>query len=890
MVFSSLVPAVSSAYAATTPLFTINLIVPNSNAVRRQHGAIIANSMQAVGIDARVYFLNFADVINREFFENALLPNGSVDWTQVGLDFNHGGYDIGFIGWGPTSTTPTSEFGNIRGTLADWAPNGNNYYLYNNSLVNSLIKDMGITVNFSQQQQDAWRIEAQLQNDSPMDVVYYNNWIIGRDPAIKNYGGANVWNNLAFPFDLQHYSGISTLNFAEAGNVFPSGNLNPLPVSASNSWYVVFMEQPVFGATMEIDSRTGQYYLALADSITSSADGLTWTVHVRPSNFQDGVAVTADDFVFTMQSSMDPTSGAVASGSIASDLGTRGYFKYLNGTTETIDQTPAGTTPITWNMTAVDANTFRYTLTQPFSFMNLTYTIINPMPKHYFELYAPATWSTLGYSTATPYTFHYSTTAYSGGNGTATFAGPFGNGPYIFTGFDTTSNTASLVKWNGYWNATGLAALGQYTVQNYNVVWINGAQAAVAALIQGTVNQIDTNYGLASFVSQMTAAGKNVITGPDLGYQEMGINLANPIWGTGTATPNGQKDPANAAKYGADVRRAISLLIPRQLVVQNLLLGTGTPGITPWGPAYGPWFNPNLSADPYDPVLAKQYLALAGYGTSSITGPIVVNPITPYQITGGNVTGGQVSFGNITLPSGNIFGLPINVTGTFASPITNVPYPNQLLVLQESLDGNSFYNVGATVTNAQGNYWELYYPSQPGLTYYRWQFTGYFVPAGTFGSTGTIGNYTQLILNGTLQAVLPPETGPVNNVTTITIAQVLAALATSISTNFGSSASSTNAALANLATQTNALTTQLTQQINTAINSTSSQFTASLSSVSSQLSSQISSLQSTLSGQITSTKNDLTSQINTTQYVAYGGIIIAVIALLAALLLSRRKQ
>jgi ABC-type transport system substrate-binding protein len=888
MVFSSLVPAISGAYAATTPLFTVNLIVPNSNAVRRQHGAIIADSMQAVGIDARVYFLNFADVVSREFFENAYFANGSVDWSQVGLDFNHGGNDVSFIGWGATSPTPDSSFSNIRGTLNDWAPNGNNYYLYNSSVVNAAIKDMYAQPTFAAQQADLFKIQAQLLNDTPFAVVYYTNWIVGRDPLIKDYGGTNTWSELAFP-DVQHYSGVSTLNFAEAGNVFPAGNLNPLPVSASNSFYALFQYSPVFSSTMEIDPRNNGYYLALANSITTDSSGLNWTINFKPNNFQDGVAVTADDFVFTLQSTFDPTSGAVGSGSIVSALGSRGSFTYLNGTTKVIDQTAPGDTPVNWAIKAVSANTFQYSLSQLYPFMNLTYTVLSPLPKHYFEQMPYSAWSTSGYSTAQSYTFHYDTAKY-GGNGTATFGGPFGNGAYIYTGFDTASSTAHEVAWEGYWNATGLESMGQFSVKNYNVVWINGGQAAVTALLGGTVNQIDTNYALSSFQTQIAAGGKNVVTGPELGYQEMGINNFNPIWGTGKATPNGVTDPANAAKYAADVRKAFSLLIPRQLIVQNLLLNAGTPGITPWGPAYGPWFNSATKADAYDPVLAKQYLALAGYGTSGISGPITVIPITPYQITGGNVSGGTVSFGNVSLPAGNIFGLPINLTGTFASPITGSPYPNQLLVLEQSLNGLNYSTAGATVTDSGGNYWFLFYPAAPGTVWYRWQFTGYFVPPGTFGGTGTVGNYTQLIANGTLPAVLPPQTGPVNNITTITIAQVLAGLAQSLSNNFASSAASTNAGLAQLAASTNALTASLTTQINTAINSTSQQFTTSLTSVSNQLSGQISSMQSTLSGQITAQKNDLTSQINTATYVAYGGIIIAVIALLAALFLSRRKS
>ncbi|HVP23024.1 MAG TPA: ABC transporter substrate-binding protein [Conexivisphaerales archaeon] len=848
--------------AATTSLFTVNLLSPNSNAVRRQHASIIAQSMQAVGIDARLTLVSFAQLDARIFSDS------------VQQDFAHGGYDLAFIGWGATSPTPDSSFSNIRGDLADWSPNGNNYYLYNSSTVNSLINDMYSTPNFTRQQADLWNIESTLLSDAPFDIVYYTNWIIARAPAIKDYGSASVWSELAFP-DVQHYSGVSTLNFAEAGNVFPDVGLNPLPTSNSNSFYALFIYSPAFGSLMEIDPRTNGYYLSMANGVNASADGLHWTINFKPTNFQDGVPVTADDFVFTMWANFDPGSGAVGTGSILSALGNVGNFKFLNGTTVTIDQS-AGDTKVPFNVTAVDTYTFRYDLSQFYPFMNLTYTVISPLPKHFLEGFPDNTWSQLPYSTASgPDKFANGTTvtlvdpSNADGNNGKALVGPFGNGPYAMIKYDFTANIASLVKYYGYWNRTGLESLEQFSIKNYNVVWISGSDAAIAAYSQGTVNELDTNYGLAVNQAQLTSIGANVLTGPELGYQEMGVNNLNPVWGTGVNTPNGKTDPANAKTYAKYVREAFSHLIPRQLIVTNLLLNAGSPGVTPWSPAYGPWFNTNLQSDAYDVNLAKSLLAAAGYNTgvtpyNPSSGNIAVTPVT---ITVPNGTIGQISSGPVVL-----WGSYVPLSGTFASPVTGEGYGNMVLFLMTSTDNKTFTLSGSAITTPSGAYQYFFSPLAPGTVYYYWNFTGYTVKATTYGTTSTAGDLLTLISNGTLPLVLPPSVSPTYQLNFVALSDIL------------------NPIFANAATHND--TVALGASVQSGLNQLQTSLTAAINqvsqSVSTTVASQVSPLQTGLN-QLTSQYSTLNSNLNTITYVAYGGIVIAIIALLVALLMSRRK-
>jgi len=876
MLFSAAAPMMTSAYAqTTTSLFTVNLIAPSSNAVRRQHAAIITQSMQAVGINAILTLVpTLSDEIPRIFSSNVV------------NDFAHGGYDVAFIGWGATSPTPDSSFSNIRGDAADFSPNGNNYYLYNSSTVNSLISDMYSTPNQTRQVNDLYQIEATLINDAPFDVVYYTNWIIARNPAIKDYGSQSAWSELAFP-DVQHISGVTTLNFAEASGVFPSSDLDPLPTSTSNQFYSLFIYGAEFSGLMEINPITGSYYEALATSISSSTDGLQWTINFAPNNFQDGVPVTADDFVYTLWATMNPNTNAVSFGSVLSTLGSVGHFTFLNGTTVTLDESDPtnGVPAVPFNVTALTTNSFKITLSQFYPFMNVTWNAISPLPMHFLDQFDPSTWEQLPYSQAGVDKYPNGTTVTLSDpgqpdNGTP-LVGPFSNGPYYLKNYDFTANTASLVKWNGYWNATGLASLGEFSVTNYNVVYISGTDAAIAAYNQGAVNELDTNYGLSVNVAQLQSIGANVLTGAELGYQEMGVNNNNPIWGTGVNTPNGKTDPTHAANYARDVRRAFSYLIPRQLIVTNLLLGAGSPGITPWSPAYGVWFNPAVKSDPYDPTTAKAYLAAAGYNTG----------VSPIQ-TGGGSLGTITGAGNVTITVGNgtigsltqgpvtLWGTPITLTGTFASPTTGEPYPNQLLLLEVSTDNVTFTLAGATTTASTGAFVYYWVPPQAGTVYYYWNFTGYTVPTSEFGARGLAGDYLTLIENGTLIAVLPPEVSPTYTVNTVSLATLL------------------NPIFANAATHND--TVALGTSLQAAVNNLTSTFNANLATLSTNLQTVQTNLQASIASQIapvnsglttlTNQYNKLNSNLGTVQYVAYGGIVIAIIALIAAVFLSRRKQ
>ena len=131
--------------------------------------------------------------------------------------------------------------------------------------------------------------------------------------------------------------------------------------------------------------------------------------------------------------------------------------------------------------------------------------------------------------------------------------------------------------------------------------------------------------------------GLNITTVPIKTYTSSGFliyllvpNLMHPIFGTGVNTPLGRSDPSDSskAKEAAKlVRRAISHIIPREAIVNELYQGLGTPVGIPIS-QYDPGFNSTLY-DAYDKELAMQYLFDAGYGNpkyESKSEPLYRNP------------------------------------------------------------------------------------------------------------------------------------------------------------------------------------------------------------------------------------------------------------------------
>jgi hypothetical protein len=348
-----------------------------------------------------------------------------------------------------------------------------------------------------------------------------------------------------------------------------------------------------------------------------------------------------------------------------------------------------------------------------------------------------------------------------------------------------------------------------------------------------------------------------------------------------------------------------------------------------------------IKADPYDPTAALSFLAAAGYNTgvappnTTVGGGVggVTVTVPPIQVSNGPVPAISTSCTPVTPPKPNsttvtvptfLVGNALTWSGSFpVIAAKGVAAGGYAVTLQQSTDAKSWTPVvlGATTT---GGYYSLSYsPSITGTVSYRVFFTG--LPE-TFLTP--LGPSSPALPEAYVPPLAPADALPVSNTTatqysaisTYTIgslADVVAAITSSVNTAVTSSAAITNAninnglctletslatsingALSTLATQNtvnaNALKTSLNglgNSTNTALGKLSNQTNTALSGLqtNSASKSDVTSLSNNV-GSLTTQVSNLNSQISTLSTVAYAAIGIAVVLGLVAIGLSVRKR
>jgi ABC-type transport system substrate-binding protein len=324
----------------------------------------------------------------------------------------------------------------------------------------------------------------------------------------------------------------------------------------------------------------------LATSWSVADDDKTWTVNLRQGvMWHDGTEFTAEDVKFTYASAMNDD--------LASQTGA--FIAEIIGSPDNIE--------------IVDPYTVKFNLPNPYAYFisgllgsSTTGWIL---PKHVLENVPFDEWRSHPFNTGEG---SYDVGAY-------TAYGPIGTGPYWYMAYDPVTFTNYMGKNADYWDKAALEAVGQFGIEEYRVVFIEGSDQAITALRQGDVDVLDSQYHLETKLDSIVAPWGDSASYEAFGVQELGINMAHPILGTGVDTPLGQENPERAAEAAKYVRQAISHLIPRQSIIDTILDGFGTPAVTNTICTLTAGYDPNLQAREYNVEMAKSLLAAAGYDT-----------------------------------------------------------------------------------------------------------------------------------------------------------------------------------------------------------------------------------------------------------------------------------
>ena len=176
-----------------------------------------------------------------------------------------------------------------------------------------------------------------------------------------------------------------------------------------------------------------------------------------------------------------------------------------------------------------------------------------------------------------------------------------GTGPYKLEGW-APGETLDLVAYDGYWGDAP-------EFKDIEIRFISNDAARVAALLSGSVELIDA-VPPADVARLEGNPDINVVSTPSGRVIYLGLSMREDT-APGVTDASGQPLDANPFK-DPRVRRAISLMIDRQLIVDRILGGSGIPAGQIAAPGLQ-GYTEDVTPDAPDPDRAKELLTEAGY-------------------------------------------------------------------------------------------------------------------------------------------------------------------------------------------------------------------------------------------------------------------------------------
>ncbi len=149
------------------------------------------------------------------------------------------------------------------------------------------------------------------------------------------------------------------------------------PHRSSAAWENIIIGDMFLGLTQH--TADGQVIPAMAESWTTSDDGLIWTFNLRETTWSDGTPLTAEDFVFALRRIQDPA--------IASQYSS---LLYIIKNAQALNE--GRIAPEELGVRAIDDRTLEITLEEPAPYLLglLTHYTTYPVPRHVVEQFGEA--------------------------------------------------------------------------------------------------------------------------------------------------------------------------------------------------------------------------------------------------------------------------------------------------------------------------------------------------------------------------------------------------------------------------------------------------------------------------------------------------------------------
>ena len=536
-------------------MFSINLLSPNTSAARNQWSLHIETNLSRIGIGVTEHeSTGWGNIAPRTWS----YPYFDYDYIPT---YEQGGYDLLVISnsygldWNPTGIYDTTSI----------IPGGDNYCQYSNSVYDSTLQNYLTEFDDLARKGYAKQLQQILYEDLPSISLVYPQAVYGIKENIKNLGLIDPLLFTSGDYRPEYWDDPDDHDIRYAIPYdLRDPNIFTVESYFDNQWM-----QAVYGSLVQRYPFAYDWDTQIASSIslTEVADNkLDVTVYLDSNaKFSDGETVLPEDVKYSYELYMTEKIGSSAFGFLTS------WFD-SNDSIEIINNVPGG--GLIFHM---NHNTFN-------AYDILSYGIIDkhaPGNTGVFDLFNLHGLSIFNDAT---------------GSGDAGFNLVKSCGP-----FKVTSYSYSLVHMqpNTYYNGYSPS------LNDFYMVYVSGASSALADLAVGSVDIIDALYFTdPSDYDGLTGISYEVVQGTT--NQKLAINQKHPILGTGELTPVGTPDAAKS------IRKAISHLINRTLIVEEILDGLGDPGVSDCPKACAVYDN---SLQPYECNITKaiEFMAAAGY-------------------------------------------------------------------------------------------------------------------------------------------------------------------------------------------------------------------------------------------------------------------------------------
>lgn len=466
--------------------------------------------------------------------------------------YSEGGYDLLVTSW----NLPLMDW-NPEGLFEteSTVPFGDNFYQYSSQDFDLAFDNYMQSYDPVARKSYAEEMQEILYNDLPQITIFYDQLCYPHDLNFDT----NSWDEILWGNDDQSMENWSIPAQTEFHYAMPYGFSDFHIYTYSSSLAGRWLHQIYDGlAARNPLSPYNRAYTPNLAVLYTSLDGLTYNVLMNPiAKFADGHVLNASDVEYSYQLIID------------SDLDAEDLWYWDNHVA--VD-----------SVTIIDEFEVDITFKTAYAFQD-SILRLPIMPKHIWEGVSPqnhesqaGTWASTNPSKI------------------------MGAGPYYLYDYDTDTTLFIHLKRNDYYD--DWSGVTPYFEDVYFRLY-SSAQTALSAIVSGTIDMADGFYDFETNDLPGTV-GYSLIGDGTL--QELAINNNHPYLGTGELCPIAG---AESAKH---VRKAISHIIPRQQIIDNIMNGSGRLGVTAC-PSISYGFDESLEPHEFSIDLAKAEMEAAGF-------------------------------------------------------------------------------------------------------------------------------------------------------------------------------------------------------------------------------------------------------------------------------------